>query len=603
MSTELASAYVQIIPSAKGISGSISSILEPEADKAGKSAGGKLGSALGTAAKVGAGAITAATAALAAGGAAFVKSSNEVAQYGDNVDKMSQKLGLSAKSYQEWDYVMQLAGTDMRSMTTGLKTLTNKLDDAKNGSDEARGMFEKLGISMEDINTMSREDLFAKTIEGFQGMADSTDRAALANDLFGKSGQNLAPLFNQSAEATKGLIEQANQYGMIMSGDAVKASADFEDALTRMQSTMTGAKNALIAEFLPSLTSMMDGVSMLVSGDKNGFDKISEGVDELVKNITDAAPKLLDAGVEIVESFAKAIIDNLPKLIETGLPIIMKLADAIIENLPALLDAAVQIILQIATGIAEALPELIPTIVDTILFIVDSLIDNVDLLVDASIALILGLAEGLINALPKLIEKAPEIVIKLTEAIIRNVPKIVEASAKLIAMLVTGLVKSYSSLIKAGADVLQKIKEGFSVEKALTWGKDLIDNFIRGIKAKWSDLKNAVKDLAETVKSYIGFSEPEVGPLSNFHTYAPDMMELFAKGIKDNEDLIADQMNESLSIPVNMGINTASGGGGSTSIAPTINVYGAAGQDVNELADAIMDRMNDLMYRKEAAYA
>ena len=603
MSTELASAYVQIIPSAKGISGSISSILEPEADKAGKSAGGKLGSALGTAAKVGAGAITAATAALAAGGAAFVKSSNEVAQYGDNVDKMSQKLGLSAKSYQEWDYVMQLAGTDMGSMTTGLKTLTNKLDDAKNGSDEARGMFEKLGISMEGINTMSREDLFAKTIEGFQGMADSTDRAALANDLFGKSGQNLAPLFNQSAEATKGLIEQANQYGMIMSGDAVKASADFEDALTRMQSTMTGAKNALIAEFLPSLTSMMDGVSMLVSGDKNGFDKISEGVDELVKNITDAAPKLLDAGVEIVESFAKAIIDNLPKLIETGLPIIMKLADAIIENLPALLDAAVQIILQIATGIAEALPELIPTIVDTILFIVDSLIDNVDLLVDASIALILGLAEGLINALPKLIEKAPEIVIKLTEAIIRNVPKIVEASAKLIAMLVTGLVKSYSSLIKAGADALQKIKEGFSVEKALTWGKDLIDNFIRGIKAKWSDLKNAVKDLAETVKSYIGFSEPEVGPLSNFHTYAPDMMELFAKGIKDNEDLIADQMNESLSIPVNMGINTASGGSGSTSIAPTINVYGAAGQDVNELADAIMDRMNDLMYRKEAAYA
>ena len=603
MSTELASAYVQIIPSAKGISGSISSILEPEADKAGKSAGGKLGSALGTAAKVGAGAITAATAALAAGGAAFVKSSNEVAQYGDNVDKMSQKLGLSAKSYQEWDYVMQLAGTDMGSMTTGLKTLTNKLDDAKNGSDEARGMFEKLGISMEDINTMSREDLFAKTIEGFQGMADSTDRAALANDLFGKSGQNLAPLFNQSAEATKGLIEQANQYGMIMSGDAVKASADFEDALTRMQSTMTGAKNALIAEFLPSLTSMMDGVSMLVSGDKNGFDKISEGVDELVKNITDAAPKLLDAGVEIVESFAKAIIDNLPKLIETGLPIIMKLADAIIENLPALLDAAVQIILQIATGIAEALPELIPTIVDTILFIVDSLIDNVDLLVDASIALILGLAEGLINALPKLIEKAPEIVIKLTEAIIRNVPKIVEASAKLIAMLVTGLVKSYSSLIKAGADALQKITEGFSVEKALTWGKDLIDNFIRGIKAKWSDLKNAVKDMAETVKSYIGFSEPEVGPLSNFHTYAPDMMELFAKGIKDNEDLIADQMNESLSIPVNMGINTASSGSGSTSIAPTINVYGAAGQDVNELADVIMDKINSLVYKQGAVYA
>ena len=93
----------------------------------------------------------------------------------------------NTKSYQEWDYVMKICGTEMSSMTTGLKTLTNKLDDAKNGSESAQAMFAALGISMEDMQKMSREDLFKASIAGLQKMGDSTERAALANDLFGKS--------------------------------------------------------------------------------------------------------------------------------------------------------------------------------------------------------------------------------------------------------------------------------------------------------------------------------------------------------------------------------------------------------------------------------
>lgn len=70
--------------------------------------------------------------------------------------------------------------------------------------------------------------------------------------------------------------------------------------------------------------------------------------------------------------------------------------------------------------------------------------------------------------------------------------------------------------------------------KALSWGKDLIANFINGIKQKLNDLKNNLKTVAGTVKSYLGFSEPEKGPLSDFHTYAPDMIDLFTKGMREN---------------------------------------------------------------------
>lgn len=79
--------------------------------------------------------------------------------------------------------------------------------------------------------------------------------------------------------------------------------------------------------------------------------------------------------------------------------------------------------------------------------------------------------------------------------------------------------------------------------KALQWGKDLIDNFISGIKSKLSALADSVKGVAKTVRDFIGFSEPKKGPLSNFHTFAPDMMSLFAGGIQDNLWKVQDQLN------------------------------------------------------------
>lgn len=109
--------------------------------------------------------------------------------------------------------------------------------------------------------------------------------------------------------------------------------------------------------------------------------------------------------------------------------------------------------------------------------------------------------------------------------------------------------------------------------KALQWGKDLIDSFITGIKEKVSHLVDTVKGVAQSVADFLGFSEPEKGPLSNFHTYAPDMMQLFASGIKDNLWRITDQMER-----VGTGIQDAIP-------TPTVDtVYNAAAGMVNGLA-------------------
>ena len=74
----------------------------------------------------------------------------------------------------------------------------------------------------------------------------------------------------------------------------------------------------------------------------------------------------------------------------------------------------------------------------------------------------------------------------------------------------------------------------------------MIQNFINGIKSKISAVGEAVSSVAQKAASFLHFSEPDEGPLSNFHTFAPDMMKLFAEGIEDNGDLIDDAFNKTL---------------------------------------------------------
>jgi hypothetical protein len=542
------------------------------AEKSGSGFADKLKKGLGTAAKVGGAAIAAICAGVVALSKKFTDGVKNVATYGDEVDKMSQKLGLSKTAYQEWDYVLGQAGVEITNMSTGLKTLTNKLDDAKNGGEDAQKMFAALGLSMEDLSSMSREDAFASVITGFQGMADSTERAALANDLFGRSGQELTPLFNSSIEETNELRQAAHDLGFVLSDEAVSAAADFNDALDTLQRTVGGLKNQFLQNFLPAATSISDGLTKIFSEDTTeGLKDIKKGVSDLVKTLSDKAPEIIEIGWNIVDGLITAINDNLPTLIQKGADLLLNgIIPGIIEQLPMLVETAFSIIGQLVTSIGQALPELIPAAVDMILQIVESLLDNIDLLVDAAIALILGLAEGLIRAIPKLIVKAPTIVIKLVEAIIRNVPKILEAGWELIKMLVQGIGEALGSLWEAGKDIVTKVGEGIASlwEKAKQWGKDLIENFGKGITEKAQALLQKVKDIASGIKKFLGFSEPEEGPLSDFHTYAPDMMNLFMKGITDNkrrlQNTVADAFDfgDSFTAPTTRPALAAAGSGG-----------------------------------------
>ena len=142
--------------------------LDADASKA-ESAGAKIGSALKGAGKAAAVGFAAIGTASVAGAKYIMDGAAATAEYGDNIDKMSQKLGISAEAYQEWDAILQHSGSSIEGMQRGMVTLAQQAE--KNSE-----AFQQLGISEEEVANMSQEDLFAAVISGLQGMEEGSER-------------------------------------------------------------------------------------------------------------------------------------------------------------------------------------------------------------------------------------------------------------------------------------------------------------------------------------------------------------------------------------------------------------------------------------------
>lgn len=544
------------------------------ANEQGKTFADKLKSGLGTAAKVGGAAIAAIGTGAVALGKKFVDGVSEVAAYGDAIDKNSQKMGISAQAYQEWDFILQHSGSSIDAMSRGMMTLSKQ---AESNSDA----FEKLGITQEDLATLNKEDLFSKTIEGLQALGEGTERDALASELFGGSAKELGPLLNTTAEDVAAMRQQVNDLGGVMSNDAVKGAAAFQDAMQNLQTAMGGIKKAFASQFLPAFTQVIDGLTAIFGGDSGGVAQISEGLTEIINTLSEKAPEFLNVGFQIIESIGMAITENLPSLIERGGDLLLNgILPGIISNLPAIVETAFTVLAQFVSAIGQALPTLIPAAVEMVIQIVESLLDNIDLLIDAAIQLIIGLAEGLIGAIPVLVSKAPEIIEKLFGAIVSAAPKLMDAGIQLIEKLWEGVKTLWTSIKEYGGQIIDQVASGISsaISSAVQWGKDLITNFWNGIKSKLDWLWDGIKGVAGGIADFLGFSEPKKGPLSKFHTFAPDMMELFMKGINDNKDKLTETVanafdfRDAMTGPEYNGGFAFAGAGGYSGGMPTIDL-------------------------------
>ena len=439
-------------------------------------------------------------------GKTLIQSTGQVAAYGDNIDKMSQKMGISAEAYQEWDAVMQHSGTSMETLKVSMRTLSLA---AEKGNDA----FKALGITESELANLSKEGLFDRVISGLQGMEEGTQRTAIASALLGRGATELGALLNTSAEETEAMRKRVHELGGVMSDEAVKAAAAYQDQLQDMNTAIDGFKRNIVSNFLPSVTKAMGGITNALSGDlEGGIQQTADAIIEIVQKAAESIPAIVNGAV-------KSIVKALPDLVKSGANIIKELAQGISSALPELIGvlsssdvipSVLTAIMDMIEAVIDQLPTLAPLVVEAAMKIIDMLTEPEVLtrIVEIALDLTIALIDGIWKALPKIIEALPKIVENLIKALLQSIPKIVDAGIKLFTALVQdapaiirGIVKAIPQIIAAifqqfasfGTDLGKKFYEAWeNIKKTFTPA-----NVARFFVQVWDGIKSAFASVGE----------------------------------------------------------------------------------------------------------
>lgn len=395
----------------------------------------------------------------------------------------------------------------------------------------------------------------------FDKMIEAIHKVQTDLDITGTTSKEAATTVSGSLGSVKAA------WANLMAGMGDK-NADLKNLIKEMVSTVkTFAKN-----IMPVIKQALSGVTTLIS------ELAPDIAAELPQLVSDLLPQLIEAGTQIFQALVKGISDNIGTITQAAITAITTIATALIQNTGPLVQSLATIITTIAQALPTILPDLInaiveqiPTVIQAVIdcmpaiidgtiqivtAIAEALVDNIDLIIDGAVQIIDALAMSLSDSdtVAKLAQSALEIIGTLTMELLKNLPDILAdgilIAVELIKGIAQGMVDYFAPVSDALSDMLIDLTDWFSRKwnDFKEWGSDMIQAFIDGIKEKWQSLKDTVCDVASSVKDFLGFSEPDKGPLSNFHTFAPDMMDLFAKGIADNEDTITMQFNRSLQL-------------------------------------------------------
>lgn len=559
MANEVARAYVLIVPSMEGARSAISDGLNGAGEEAGRSAGTRAGSAftgaLGTAARVGAAAVSAVATGVGAITTQAVNAYSEFEQltggietlYGDASAQMMEYAQSAAMTTgQDMNTFMESAISTSAAMISAVEgdqaraaELTNMsmIDMADNAN--------KLGTDMEAIQNAYRgfsrgnftmlDNLalgYAGTREGMQQLlADAQAISGVEYDV--DSYSDIVEAIHVVQEEMGIAGTTANEASETISGSLGAVQASWENLLINVANPDADL-GALIDNLIANVEVAAGNLIPVISNALMGISQVIVQLApiiaaELPTLISNIVPPLLSAAGTILEALGSGIIAALPTLAPIAADLIIQLVDFVISNLGLVVESAIQIILAVVNGITAALPQLIPAAVDAVIEICMALTDpdTLSLLLDAALQLILALGEGLLLAAPDLLVAASDVV------------------ANLIEFLVDGT-----------SDFLSVAGE---------WGSDIIEGLVNGIMNGISYVEGAVSSVASSIRDFIGFSEPERGPLSNFHTYMPDMFNLLEEGIEEGAPGFEATLNSALALPAIGGAEIYANGGESAS--------------------------------------
>lgn len=262
---------------------------------------------------------------MAVGGAA-ITTANDVAQTADEIDKASIRMNISAESYQELAYAAGQCGVEMSTMEKAAKKL------------------EGTNLNFDDA------------INQIMSLTTAEERSKKASKLFGESiAYQLSPLIEQSSDEFDGLIQRANDLGLVLSGDAVKAGVEFGDLMSDVKQTVSSLKNAVGTALFPILITFLQQI-LVYMPEIQGF----------IVQLTPSIEQIVSAVLPVLFAILEALLPVAVQLIEAVLPLAIELINALLPLITALLpliDPIASLLLAIIVPLVQILTELLPPII------------------------------------------------------------------------------------------------------------------------------------------------------------------------------------------------------------------------------------------------
>ena len=236
----------------------------------------------------------------------------ESASAAKEIKTLASVTGQSAEEVQELQYAGDMIGVSYDRIRDSLKEVTNKMQEAKDGSGDAAAAFNSLGVNIYNADGSLRDanDVFNDTIDALGNIQNRTERDALAMDIMSESAQELNPLIEQGSQALKGYAAEAHEMGYVLDNEAIAALTATDTAQQKLLKTQEAVTKQISAEYAPYMT----------------------------EALTDTADFIKKIGKAFVDS---GVVDKFGSILTSATQILEPLGDLTVAVLPAL-DAALK---------------------------------------------------------------------------------------------------------------------------------------------------------------------------------------------------------------------------------------------------------------------
>jgi hypothetical protein len=447
----------------------------------------------------------------------------KTASTADEIADSAAKIGLSAESFQEWNYVAKISGSSAESLNKAFIKVNGILGDiATSNGDKVSESLSRIGLSVDDLKGLNADQAFSVIRDALSGVEDEALRVGIANEFFGdKIGSELIPILSKEEESIANLRNEARELGIITNEQAAIAGS-FNDTLDQTKQSLTSLAMDVSATVLPALerllTIVRDSIIPTIKSWVDRWTNLDSGTKQIILTLGSLAAAIgpvlsivgkvgpllstvstvingvgssgLFAGAGI--NFTTLGIGALLAILAVALfqsedfrVLLARLGETLMQLLPP--------IMSIVESLMTALTPILDVVIDLVVMLVDLLVPIIEILLVPLMSQI-----GFIADLLEMVAPLIEIIGKVLQAILVPAIKVLQKVLEPVMAVVQKIVEFLSTIFEWIGDLGSKMGE-------------IAGNFGDMIGTITGNIGDFASNIAQGVSDFVGNAADKVG--------------------------------------------------------------------------------------------